>query len=179
MTRTTDPIWFGRRLVAVLLVMAALLVAGCGTKTVTSTGSNGQVTTQTVKNIHFSNTKFLFHMGLAFGAFHRYIYKPLRNGALRSGAPHRIAALLKGGLAAAFIVHELRLAHDDALSSDQLRPLANKLDSVSSKLDGLVASLKNGSATTAAIASVSGATAAIGAAATGLGFPIKDIASNL
>jgi hypothetical protein len=167
------------RLTTVLLVIAALALAGCGTKTVTSTGSNGQVTTQTVKNVHFSNTKFLLHMGLAFGAFHRYIYKPLRDGALRSGAPGRIRVLLKGAAAAAFVVHELRLAHEDALSSDQLRPLANKLDSLTARISGLIAGLKNGSASPAAISGASSATNALGATSSGLGFHISDIAHAL
>ena len=163
----------------ILVVIAALAVAGCGSKTVTTTGANGQVTTQTVKNIHFSNTKFLLHMGLAFGAFHRYIYKPLRDGALRSSAPGRIRVLLKGAAAAAFIVHELRIAHEDALSSNQLRGLVNKLDNLVARIEGLIPGLKNGSATTSAISATSDATNAVGAASGGLGFHISAIAHAL
>ena len=135
-----------RGLVAILLIATALGAAGCGnsTKTVSSTGSNGQVTTQTVPNVHFAKTKFLLHTGLAFGAFHRYIYKPLRAGALRRGAPGRVRVLLKGAAATIFIVHELRLAHDDALSSDLLRPLATKIDAAGSAIGRLAGGLKSG-----------------------------------
>jgi hypothetical protein len=169
------------RIATLLLLVGTLIFAGCGssTKTVSSTGSNGQVTTQTVPSVHFAKTKFLLHSGLAFGAFHRYIYKPLRTGALRSGAPGRVRVLLKGAAATIFIVHELRLAHDDALSSDLLRPLANKIDAVRSKIGGLAAGLKNGSVNPAAIVGASGAADALSSASSGLGAGIKDISSNL
>ncbi|HWD66237.1 MAG TPA: hypothetical protein VG405_13805 [Solirubrobacteraceae bacterium] len=156
-----------------------LLAAGCGTKQVTVTGANGQATTATVKNIHFANTKFVLHMGLAFGAFHRYIYKPLKYGELRSGAPHRIATLAKAALAGAFIVHELRIAREDALSSNQLRPLLVKLDNEESRIEALVPGLKHGSASASAINGAAGATNALGSQSSGLGARIHDIASNL
>lgn len=169
------------RAAMLLLLVGTLIFAGCGssTKTVSNTGANGQVTTQTVPNVHFAKTKFLLHSGLAFGAFHRYIYKPLRAGALRSGAPGRVKVLLKGAAATIFIVHELRLAHDDALSSDLLRPLANKISAVGNKIGGLAGSLKNGSINPADILSASGAADALSSASGGLGAGIKDISSSL
>jgi hypothetical protein len=179
MTRRKLSSRLGRHLAAVVLLVGTLALAGCGgaTKTVSSTGANGQVTTQTVPNVHFAKTKFVLHAGLAFGAIHRYIYKPLRAGALHSGAPGRIKVLLKGAAAAIFAVHELKLAHADALSSDLLRPLANKVDGLSSKLAGLVSGLKNGSVNPAAILGASSATSALGSASSGLGVGIKDISS--
>jgi hypothetical protein len=95
-----------RRIAAVVRVAGTLAVAGCGssTMTVSRTGANGQVTTQAVPNVHFAKTKFVLHAGLAFGAIHRYIYKPLRAGALHNGAPGRVKVLLKGAAAAIFAV---------------------------------------------------------------------------
>ncbi len=180
MTTTKPSVSLLARVVTIPLIVGALALAGCGsaTKTVSSTGANGQVTTQTVPNVHFAKTKFLFHAGLALGAIHRYIYKPLRAGALRKGAPGRIKVLLKGAVAAAFAVHELRLAHDDALSSDLLRPLANKLDGLGHKLSGLVSGLKSGSINPAAILSSSAAANALTSASSGLGVGIRDLSSN-
>ena len=165
------------RVSTLLLLVGALVLAGCGTKTVSSTNTNGQVSTQTVPNVHFAKTKFVLHMGLAFGAIHRYIYKPLRNGALRRGAPGRVKVLLKGAAAAVFAVHELKIAREDALSSNLLRPLANKVDALGSKLGNLVSGLKTGSVNPAAILSSSGTADALGNASSGLGVGIKDIAS--
>ena len=75
-------------------------------------------------------------------------------------------------------VHELRLAHDDALSCDLLRPLTNKVDGLNGKLSGLVGGLKNGSVNPAAILNASNATDALGSASSSLGVGIKDIASS-
>jgi hypothetical protein len=170
-----------RRIATVVLLVATVAVAGCGssTKIVSSTGSNGQATTQTVPNVHFAKTKLLLHTGLAFGAIHRYIYKPLRAGALRSGAPGRIKVLLKGAAAAVFAVHELELAHNDALSSALLRPLANKIDGLGRKLSGLAGSLKNGSVNPATILNSAAAADALGSATSGLGVGITDISRAL
>ena len=105
-----------RRSVALVLVVvlgfAVASLAACGddTKVVTDTGSNGQTTTQTVPDINFAKTKFVLHSGLAFGAFHRYIYKPFKEGKFRSGAPGRRRTFVKAGLAGAFAYHELRVA---------------------------------------------------------------------
>lgn len=186
MTQATDPApaRSGRRRLLLwataALVALSLMAAGCGssTKTVSSTGANGQVTTQTVPNVHFAKTKFLLHSGLALGAIHRYIYKPLRSGALRSGSPGRIRTLLKGAAAAAFAVHELRLAHQDALASSLLRPLANKLDALGSSLGSIIPGLKSGKLDTNAISSSSSAANALSSASGGLGVHIKDIASS-
>jgi len=169
------------RIATLVLVVGTLAFAGCGnaTKTVSSTGANGQVTTQTVPSVHFAKTKFVLHAGLAFGAIHRYIYKPLRAGALHSGAPGRVKVLLKGAAAAVVAVHELRLAHDDALSSDLLRQLTNKVDGLSNKLTGLIGGLKNGSVSPAAILSANGAADTLGSASSGLGVGIKDISAAL
>jgi hypothetical protein len=167
------------RVAALLLLVGTLVFAGCGTKTVSSTGANGQLTTQTVPNVHFAKTKFLLHMGLAFGAIHRYIYKPLRNGALRGGAPGRVKVLLKGAAAALFAVHELKIARGDALSSDLLRPLVNKIDGLGTKLSGLVSGLKSGSVNPGTILGSSGAADALGSASGALGVGIKDISSAI
>jgi hypothetical protein len=169
----------GRHVLVVLLIAGTLAVAGCGTKQVTVTGNNGQVTTQTVKNIHFANTKFVLHMGLAFGAFHRYIYKPLKNGALRSGAPHRLRTLAKAALAGAFIIHELHVARQDAESSNQLRPLLVKLHNFESRIASLVPGLKHGTSATTAIGAAAAAASKVGSASSGAGFQIKDITSAL
>jgi hypothetical protein len=76
-------------------------------------------------------------------------------------------------------VHELKIAREDALASDLLRPLVNKMDALRTKLTGLVSKLKNGSVNPAAILSSSGAANALGSASSGLGVGIKDITSAI
>jgi len=170
------------RIAAILVVIAiALAATGCGssTKTVSETNANGQVTTQAVPNVHFAKTKFVLHMGLAFGAFHRYIYKPLKTGAFKSGSPGRVKALIKAAAAALFAVHELKVAHEDALSDSHLRPIANKIDALRGKLGSLGSALKAGSLNPADILGSSGTLDALGAASGALGVGIKDLAPAL
>jgi hypothetical protein len=174
-----------RRLTTVSLVLviavAAVGAPGCGssTKTISQTGANGQVTSRTVPSIHFAKTKFVAHMGLAFGAFHRYIYKPLRTGAFKSSASGHIKALLKAGAAGLFAAHELKLAHADALSDSHLRPLADKIDALFRKLGSLGSALKRGSLNPADVAGSAGAVNTLGAASSGLGVPVKDVVPTL
>ncbi len=167
-----------RRPLAILLTLTAvaLPLAACGSKTVTTTGANGQVTTRKVPNVHFAKTKFVLHTGLAIGAFHRYIYKPAKAGTFKSGANGRIRAFAKAGAAGLFIVHELKEAHKDALSDDRLRPLADKVANLGTSLGGLGSSLKGGSFNPAQLASGASAVSALTSASSGVGASIKELA---
>jgi hypothetical protein len=162
-----------------VLVVFAGSLAGCGTKTVTQTAANGAVTTRTVPNVHFAKTKFVLHMGLAFGAFHRYIYGPWKSGAFRAGAKGRVKAILKAGTAALFAAHELKTARDDALSDDHLRPLAEKVEALLGRLTSLGSSLKRGSLNPAELLGAAGAVSSLGAASSGVGAAIKEVAPAL
>jgi hypothetical protein len=167
-----------RRLLAIalLLLAVAIPIAGCGSKTITTTNANGQVTTRSVPNVHFAKAKFVLHMGLAFGAFHRYIYKPAKAGTFKSGANGRIRAFAKAGASGLFIVHELKEAHKDALSDDRLRPLADRVSGLGGTIGGVAASLKRGSFDPSAITSSAAAVSALGSASQGLGAGIKELA---
>jgi hypothetical protein len=161
---------------SIALLAAALVVAGCGdkTKTVTSTGPNGQVTTQEVPDVHFAKTKFVLHAGLAFGAFHRYVYKPYRAGSLKKGAPGRTKALIKAGAASLFAAHELKQARRAALSDDRLRPLATKVDELARRLGPLAAALKGGSFNPIDVVGAAGAVSDLGNSSAAAGAPVKD-----
>lgn len=165
-----------KRALAISLAAAMLFAAaGCGDKEVTDTGPNGEVTTTTVPNVHFAKTKFVLHAGLAFGAFHRYIYKPFQAGIFKAGADGRKKALVKAALAALFAKHELGEAHDSALSSDILRrkvigPINNLLATVT-KLAG---SLKGGSFNPQDIVSAAGTIGAITSLSGDAGIDVKD-----
>jgi hypothetical protein len=171
------------RILAASLVVAVLALAagGCGssTKTVAETSANGQVTTATVPDIHFAKTKFVLHMGLAFGAFHRYIYKPLKAGAFRSGAPGRVKALAKAVAAIAFAVHELKQANADALSDAHLRPLAQRIDTLLGSFGSLGSGFSGGVADAGKVAAAAGAVSALSSSSGGLGVAVKDIAPTL
>lgn len=167
-----------RRPLALLLVLAVAFasagaLAACGTKTVTDTGANGQATVRTVANVHFPKTKFLLHAGLAFGAFHRYIYKPFRAGGFSSGAPKRARTIAKAAASALFVYHELKEAEKAALSSDVLRrKVATPLAAALAKVKDLPAALRSGSF--GAVGGVSSLFGTLKSAAGGAGANISD-----
>jgi hypothetical protein len=156
-----------------MLLVCLLVVTGCGSKTVTDTGANGQTTTRTVPNVHFPKTKFLLHSGLAFGAFHRYIQKPLQAGTFKTGAPGGKKAFAKAAAAALFSYHELKQARDAAESSDVLRrKVVDPLDGVLAKIHGLAKALKLG--TVGDLAGAVSGLDSLKSAAAGAGANIQD-----
>jgi hypothetical protein len=167
-----------RRLLALtsacLLVVAALVASGCGDKTVTTTGSNGQVSTRTVPDVKFAKTKFLLHTGLALGSVKRWIVTPYTAGAFQKGAPGRAKALTKAAAAGAFSVSELRLARNAALSDDKLRPLADKLGSLADQAQALLPSIASGSLNPLKLAGIGASAASVTALAKKLGAPITE-----
>src|SRR5579871_5950614 len=87
--------------VVVLLVALAIGASSASSATASSTGA-AQVKNATC---FFPKTKFVLHAGLAFGAFHRYIYKPFKAGSFTG--PDKVKTIAKAAIAAAFVYHEL------------------------------------------------------------------------
>ena len=73
-------------------------------------------------------TRFVAHLGVAYFCFHHWVLKPYREDAFAAGAPHRTAAIIKGGAALLFAVHEVRVAQKIAEKIKD--PLLQKLDAV-------------------------------------------------
>lgn len=129
-------------------MLLALVVAGCGPAS--SHGANAAASAsaapggscQHVDTVKFDKTKFVLHAGLAFGAFHHFIYRPYTEHRL-----HGVLALGKAGLAGLFTVHELKLAKADAESSPTLCKLVAPFDRASAALSGEVDKIKSDKAT--------------------------------
>lgn len=166
-------------LLACLLTLAAVSLAACGDKTVTTTNDAGAVSTRTVPDVRFAKTKFVLHTGLAIGAFKRYIANPLRDGGFRKGSPKRKRTIAKAVLAGAFVTHELRQARDAALSDDKLRGLGDRLGSVSEQLKLLLPTLVGGSLNPSSVSGILKGFGGISAAASALGAPVKERAPTL
>jgi hypothetical protein len=162
-----------RKLLALCSVVLLLgLGVGCGSSSSSSNGASGQgSTTQTT---HFAKTKFVLHAGLAFGAFHRYIYKPWKEGKFSGGLFHHKLATVKAALAATFAYHEVKLALNDARSSKILSTLLAPLLGLQTKLSSLASGLKHGSVDSASIQSANSDTSSIAAQSSSAGQPIQD-----
>ncbi|GAA2059219.1 hypothetical protein [Williamsia deligens] len=146
-----------RRAAVLLMILIApiALLAGCKKSDSSSSAapSSAAVASQsaasasgsatdcpTSNTTSFAKTKFVAHSGLAFGAFHRYLYKPYKAGTFKKGADGRLTAFAKGGLAALFIKREIRLASEDVKANPTLcraiaAPLARIGDTVQAAFD--------------------------------------------
>ena len=111
---------------------------------------------------------FALDAGLAFGAFHRHVYKPFKSKKLGGGLVHNRKAKLKADLAAAFAYNRVKAALRSRILSKVLAPLL----APQTKLGSMRSVLKLGhtAQVEAANSNVSSAGSASGAA----GQPIQD-----
>jgi hypothetical protein len=161
----------GRRGGAVVAALVlALGLTACG-----SSGSAGSSSGS--PHVHFAKTKFVLHAGLAFGAFHRYIYKPLRSGGFTPVLHHK-AAIVKAGVAALFVYHEVKLALVDARSSPLLSKLVSPLTALQSRLTGLHNSLSAGHLDSGSITTANSAVSSIASQSAHSGATIRELATS-
>jgi len=180
--------------VLALLLAGCVLLAGCGTTATTSSPGAGTATAgsgastagsgatpgsadangcPTSNTTPFAKTKFVLHTGLAFGTFHRYIYKPYTNHQFSSGAHGRVLALVKAGATALFDKREIRLAVQDVKANPTLcRVLAAPLGQLSDSLTGLENKVKSGDLS--AVSAVESQIAGIGSASAKNGTSITE-----
>jgi hypothetical protein len=155
----------------VVLLLPLVIIAGCGGGTHSGTAAPASASAAqdgslpadpsgsgadaapidescpTSNTITFAKTKFVLHSGLAFGAFHRYLYKPYQAGTFKKGASGRITAFVKGGLAALFIKREIRLASQDVKANPTLcKAIAAPLGKIGDTVQGAFDKLKSGDA---------------------------------
>ncbi len=154
------------------ILLSAAVLAGCGGGASSSTAGPGA--TSSTSTTHLAKTKFVLHAGLAFGAFHRYIYKPYREGKFSGGLLHHKLATIKAALAAGFAYHEVKLALQDARSSKLLSKALAPLLALQTKLSALAAGLKHGQVDGGAIASANANAGQTSRAGAGAGQPISD-----
>lgn len=157
----------GRIVLLTLIAVLALGLAGCG-KSSSSGSSTSTPQSSSQPATSFAKTKFVLHAGLAFGAFHHFIYKPYKAGKLHG------FGLVKGGLAGLFAYHEVKLALTDARSSPLLSRLLSPLTALSNKLQSLGSSLKGGSVDPTAIESTNTDVGVASAASKAAGQPISE-----
>lgn len=157
---------------AVLVVACALATAGCGSKSSSTAAGNGAGSAPA--QISHAKTKFILHAGLAFGAFHHWIWKPIRAGDLSHPLLHKLT-FVKAGLAGLFVYHELKLALTDARADPTLSKIVAPIMTLEAKISSLAAGIRSGHANPAAISQANGSIGSIGQLASGAGQSIKDL----
>lgn len=169
-----------RRAAMVLIVVAALAVAGCGSKSssgTTQTGASTSGTTGTAGNtntISHAKTKFVFHAGLAFGAFHHWIYLPAKAGDFKHPFLHKLT-VIKAGLAGLFVYHELKLALQDARADPTLSKLVSPITALDNKMHSVADSIKGGHPDVSAITQSNSSISSLGQLASKAGQPVRDL----
>ena len=161
-----------------VVTLASVAFVGCGSSSGSSAVSEssskaqpGACPTENTKT--FAKTKFVLHSGLAFGAFHRYLYKPFKAGTFKKGADGRFRAFVKAGLAALFVKREVRLAAEDVQANPTLCKLIGKpLKRFSELVGGIVGKLKAGDVT--AIGAAESALQSVTSLASGTGVDITE-----
>lgn len=162
------------RLLAVLVLVIAL--AGCGSSS-SSSSAGGSGSASAPAHVHFAKTKFLLHAGLAFGAFHRYIYKPFRRGGFTPPTRHKLA-IVKAAAAALFVYHEVKIALVDAQSSPLLSKLVSPLTALESKVRSLRQGLHGGQLDPTGINAANAGVTSIGTQSAHSGAPIRELATS-
>jgi hypothetical protein len=143
-------------LIAILSVLSVAVV-GCGSSSSSPSSAGGSAagTTSTTSTVKLAKTKFVLHAGLAFGAFHRWIYKPAKAGELSHPLSHKLTTV-KAAIAAAFVYHELKLALADAQADPTLSKLVAPITDLQNKLHGLAGSVKSGGASASDVTGLDG-----------------------
>jgi hypothetical protein len=159
------------RPLSVVLVVLAIAAAGCGSS---SSSSSSSATTSASGGAVTNTAKFALHAGLAFGAFHHFIYKPLKSGELKNPLSHKLT-LVKAVAAGAFTAHEVKLATEAARGTPALAKFVAPLTAVSAGIGGLVAKAKSGHVESSSLDSTNSAVESIksDAASAGTSIPEK------
>lgn len=139
----------------------------------TSTAQAGGSDCPTSNTIKFAKTKFVLHVGLAAGTFHRYIYKPFKDGSFKSGTHGRILAFAKAGATALFDAHEIHKAAEDVKANPTLcKVLITPLHALESTFSSLKSKLTHGD--TSSLDSVNGAVGSLESMSAGGGAAIAE-----
>lgn len=72
----------------------------------------------TARPAFLDKTRFVAHMGLAYYAFHHFVWTAYKKGEFNKGAPHRVTNLVKAALALIFAYHEASVAYGIAEKSN-------------------------------------------------------------
>lgn len=143
-----------RRLLPLLL--AALVAGGAltacnGNKSSTSTSVSSAPASATADSCasagtkHLTKARVLADLGISAGAFHRYVYKPIKNKTYVDASKLRKGLIIAKGVAAALAIkHFMSNAIDNARADATLCKYVPTMSQVQAKLGVLATKLKGG-----------------------------------
>jgi hypothetical protein len=148
---------------------------GAGTSTSTATAGTYVAPCPTKATKAVVKTRFVLDAGLAAGAFRKWIYNPWQGGAFNRGANGRVAAMVKAGVAGAFVVSRLHAAKTLAQSDPLLcKLLIAPINKLTASMQSLVSKSKAGKLEPADVASSSSDLNQLKTASSGAGAPVTE-----
>ncbi len=172
-----------KRLVILTLVgalLASVLVPSLGGTAHAAAPSASQTRAHTA---FLDKTRFLLHVGVAYFAFHHWIYNPYKAGSFKSGASGRVKSIVKAGIAALFAVHELKVAYGIANGSHSatLHALVTPINKLTAALQSAGSKFKSSpsSYSDATVQGLNGTASSLASAASKAGYGIKDISAPI
>lgn len=121
--------------------------------------------------------KFAFHAGLAFFAFHHYVYNRYKKHEFDAGAHFRKIHLVEAGIALLFTYHELKVALADANGSNSpvLHKLVSPLNALIAKYNGAVGRVNSGNVSGTDFQTLNSSTSAFSNQSSHAGYQITDV----
>ena len=114
---------------------------------------------------------------MAFFAYHHFVSQPYKAGAFQANDPHRTKALIKGGAALLFAVHEIKVSNKIAHKSKSptLQALAGKLDAMETSFTSIGTKMKHGNFDPKDVPALDGTVTDVGKSSAAEGAPVKDV----
>lgn len=162
-----------KHLVALTLVVALLAGAVSPSLGGTASAANRMQSHPAL----FDKTRFVLHLGLAYFAFHHFVYNRYKSGQFKAGAPGRTRHIIEAGAALVFTAYELNKAYGIAKSCNShiLCTLSKPLSSLVNKANGVGNKLKGGQFSQSEVTDVVNSANGFSQQATKNGISIKDI----
>lgn len=134
---------------------AAISTSQAASANATQSASPSSATCASAGTRKIPKTRLLADLGLTYGLFHRYLYKPYKAGSFHKGANGRTAAIIKAALASAAIIKLLSNAVENAAADPTLCKYVPNIDSIKSSLSSITGKIKDGTATSSDVDSTS------------------------
>lgn len=134
-----------RRIALVLAaLMLAFTVSACGKEAApTNTAASFSCPTENTKA--FPKVRLAADLGIAFGSFHHWIWKPYKAGSFKKGAHHRLIALGKAAIAGGVAAHYISNAADNVKADPTLcNAIGKQMAELSDLVSNLGSKLKHG-----------------------------------
>ena len=159
---------FEKRIVPVILALALLVPSAALAQ------SPSSVVRPVARAASFDKTNFVFDVGTASFAIHRYIYAPYQKDHIKG-----LKAKIKAAVAAAFAINRLKAACSIAQSGNSklLKSIVRPLNAPTGQLATISSEVKRGD--TSAVPSANNSLSALSGAAKGAGVPFKDVPASV